>query len=104
MLPRSPMSRFPARVGRLALAVLLCCGLGPGALAEEGPRNRGVRLAEEGRCESALPDLDTARLAAPADAELALLSAQCRFRLHHYGEAVRDFEAVSELAPDRADV
>ena len=61
MLPRSPSPLFPVRVGplfgarvgrRLVLAALICCGLGPGALAEEGLRNRGVRLAEEGlqRC------------------------------------------------------
>ena len=97
------MSRFSVRAGRLALAAALCCGLGPGALAEEGRRNRGVRLAEEGRCEAALPDLDAARLAAPADAELAHLAGQCRFRLHHYGDAARDFEALSELDSDRAD-
>jgi tetratricopeptide (TPR) repeat protein len=74
------------------------------AFAADASRDRGVRLAREGRCEPALADLDAAGAAAPDDAEVALLAGECRVRLHRYHEAVRDLERAAALAPDRPGV
>ena len=92
------------RARRSACAVLALALAAAGARAAGPERERGVRLAHEGRCESALPDLDTAGVAAPDDAEVALLAGECRVRLHRYAEALRDLERASALAPERAPV
>jgi tetratricopeptide (TPR) repeat protein len=80
-----------------ALALAIAAGAGAADLSRE----RGVRLAHEGRCEPALPDLDATGTADPRDAEVALLAGECRVRLHRYPEAVRDLERAAQLRPDR---
>jgi tetratricopeptide (TPR) repeat protein len=62
------------------------------------------RLALEGRCEAALPELARAREAAPRDADLALLQGECAIRLGRYGEAIDALEAARAIAPERSDV
>ena len=62
------------------------------------------RLAVEGRCEAALPELARARELAPRDADLALLQGECAIRLARYGEAIDALEAARALAPARSDV
>jgi tetratricopeptide (TPR) repeat protein len=62
------------------------------------------RLAIEGRCEAALPELARAREAAPRDVDLALLQGECAIRLARYAEAVDALEAAHALAPERGDV
>lgn len=62
------------------------------------------RLAFEGRCEAALPELARARAEAPGDAELALLVGECAIRLGRYVEAVDALEAARAVAPGRGDV
>jgi tetratricopeptide (TPR) repeat protein len=80
------------------------CVFASAAFAETGSRERGVRLAREGRCQAALPDLDTALLETPADPDLALLAGQCRIRLRRYTEAAQGLASAAEGAPDRADL
>jgi tetratricopeptide (TPR) repeat protein len=61
------------------------------------------RLALEGRCAAALPELERARQAAPGDVELPLLTGECAIRAGRYEEAVRALEDARTLAPERAD-
>jgi tetratricopeptide (TPR) repeat protein len=89
-----------ARTG--ALAAALCAA--PGLARADETRERGVRLAREGRCEAALADLAAARAESPRDAELAGLEGECLLRLRRYGEAVRALEAATALAPERAEL
>ncbi|MGH0032139.1 MAG: tetratricopeptide repeat protein, partial [Myxococcota bacterium] len=106
LISRTPRSRVPARA---LLVLVLCAVSAPAAAAAaevDAPaevRARALRLALEGRCTAALPELDAARLADPGDALLALRAGQCRLRQHRYGEAARDLEAATRLAPERGD-
>jgi tetratricopeptide (TPR) repeat protein len=113
MRPSSPhlygLSRRPSvRATRAprALAAAAACGLWlwAGAAAALGDTGeRALRLAREGRCAAALPELDAARAAAPSPAErfqLALRAGQCRMRLHRYAEAVRDLSEATRLVPE----
>lgn len=91
MLPR-------LRIGALALALWATPALAA------GERERGMRLAREGRCEAALADLASARAEAPDDAELARLEGLCQLRLRDYAAAERSLEAALAAAPGRADL
>jgi hypothetical protein len=92
LLPGSTNPTRPLARTLRALAMAFACAQGvvaalPDAAqaASDGVRERALRLAREGRCTSALPELDAARAASPEaaqDAELALRSGQCRMRLH----------------------
>jgi tetratricopeptide (TPR) repeat protein len=86
---------------RIAAAALLLCAAPAFA---EGERERGMRLAQEGRCEAALADIAIARAAQPADAELARLEGECLTRLRRYGDAVTSLEAAVAAAPERAEL
>jgi len=88
------------RIGVLTLA--LCAA--PALAHAEGERERGMRLAGEGRCEAALGDLASARASSPRDAGLAGLEGECLLRLRRYGDAVRALEAAVALDPARADL
>lgn len=62
----------------------------------EAHRQRGHRLAREGRCEPALIELAAARAANPhLDTASAVLAGQCLVRLERYREALREFEIAS---------
>lgn len=67
-------------------------------------RQRGMRLAAEGRCELALADLDAARESHAADVALALRTGECRLRLQRYAEAVLDLERADTLSPGTSEI
>jgi tetratricopeptide (TPR) repeat protein len=67
-------------------------------------RSLGLRLASEGRCTSALPELEAARTALPNDAVLALRAGECRLRLRDYQAAVVDLEAAHAVAPGTPEI
>jgi tetratricopeptide (TPR) repeat protein len=91
--------------GLLAAALAACALSAPArALASEPDAAGGRRLALEGRCQAALPELERARAAAPRDADLALLLGECAIRLGRYADAERALEDAHALAPGRADV
>jgi tetratricopeptide (TPR) repeat protein len=91
-------ARAAWRAGAAACALALCAA----PVRATGERERGVRLAREGRCQAALADLAAARAEAPADAELARLEGLCQLRLRSYGEAVRALEAAAAGLPGDA--
>jgi tetratricopeptide (TPR) repeat protein len=68
----------------------------PPALAD---RERGLRLAREGRCPAALADLAAARAADPRDAEASLVTGQCLIRLKRYEEAAAALEVARAVSP-----
>ena len=63
-----------------------------------------MQLAREGRCDAALPDLATARAAAPDDVAVLELSGLCELRLHRYADAATTLESALRVAPQRADL
>src|SRR5262249_21130646 len=112
----SPLGILPSTV-EVSMSVRWVAGIAPlalalSALADEGPRDpslqlareRGMQLAREGRCDAALPDLATARAAAPDDVALLELSGLCELRLHRYTDAATTLESALRIAPDRADL
>ena len=90
----------------LLAAALAIFALAGQARAQAGEPDAGTarRLALEGRCEAALPELERARAAAPADPDLALLAGECAIRLGRYGDAASALEAARALAPARGDI
>jgi tetratricopeptide (TPR) repeat protein len=88
--------------GLLLAAVALAAPAGAQPPAPDGETAR--RLAREGRCEAALPELERASRAAPADVDLALLSGECEIRLGRYADAAENLGAALERAPGRGDV
>jgi tetratricopeptide (TPR) repeat protein len=80
--------------------LLLCAP----SVRADGERALGVRLAQEGRCEAALPELAVARAQAPDDAQLAELAGQCQLRLLRYADAIASFETALAADPQRADL
>jgi hypothetical protein len=74
------------------------------AQADEPDAGAARRLALEGRCEAALPELERARAASPRDPDLALLAGECAIRLGRYGDAASALEAARALAPARGDI
>ena len=92
----------------ILLGVLLALVGGGNAFAGEGSaaerRALGLRLASEGRCTSALPELDAARQALPNDAMLALRTGECRLRLRDYDAAILDLEAAHAVAPGTPEI
>jgi tetratricopeptide (TPR) repeat protein len=89
------------RLRVVALALAFAAPLGArGATDPDTAR----RLAVEGRCEAALPELARARELAPRDADLPLLQGECAIRLGRYGEAIDALEAARAIDPRRSDV
>lgn len=64
-----------------------------------GERERGLRLAREGRCVPALAELGVARTADPRDAESSLVMGQCLIRLGRYSEAAAAIEVARAVNP-----
>ena len=95
------------RIAPLALALSASPSLADEA-AREGnvqlARERGMQLAREGRCDAALPDLASARAAAPDDVAVLELSGLCELRLHRYADAATTLESALRVAPQRADL
>jgi tetratricopeptide (TPR) repeat protein len=72
--------------------------------AARADRERGLRLAREGRCEAALADLAAARAADPRDGEASLVTGQCLIRLKRYAEAAAALEVARAASPGLAGV
>jgi tetratricopeptide (TPR) repeat protein len=91
---------------RALLAAALACSalVAPGAARAATDPATARRLALEGRCEAALPELARSREILPRDADLPLLQGECAIRLARYGEAIEALEAAHALAPERGDV
>jgi tetratricopeptide (TPR) repeat protein len=91
----------------LAGACLAVAGAGDALAVEATASERralGLRLASEGRCASALPELDAARAALPNDAVLALRAGECRLRQRDYAAAIRDLDAAHAVAPGTPEI
>ena len=91
--------------GLLAIGLVAFAAAAPArAEAPDADGDLARRLALEGRCEAALPELERALGAAPGDVDLALLSAECAIRLGRYAEAAGILEPAHARAPQRGDV
>jgi hypothetical protein len=82
---------------RLAFAALLVIAVGSVANSEDRPASRGERLALEGRCAAAIPELEAEAGAGVASAAWRL--GQCHLRQKLYPEAVIDLERALALDP-----
>jgi tetratricopeptide (TPR) repeat protein len=89
---------------RLAALALAFAAAAPGSALGATDPETARRLAVEGRCEAALPELERARELAPRDADLALLQGECAIRLGRYGEAIDALLAARAIDPRRGDV
>lgn len=91
-------------MGLAALTVALLCALAPGrapaAPAADVLRLRAERLADQGRCEEAIPLLERAREMEPRSAQIHSDLGQCQIRLRRYAEAAEAFETARRLDPD----
>lgn len=102
MMQRRATSRWIGLVAGLALA-----GAADAATAEVSASERralGLRLAGEGRCAAALPELDAARAEWPDDAVLALRVGECRLRQRDYVGALPDLAAAHASAPGTPEI
>lgn len=61
------------------------------------------RMAREGRCLEALPEIEHARMGAPRSVRLAMLEGQCQLQLFDYVNALESFEEVEALDPELED-
>lgn len=68
--------------------------------AEQNRRTIAMGLAREGRCEVALPLLETAQSASPTDAEIAQLIGECAIRLQRFDLATKALDAARRLDPE----
>jgi tetratricopeptide (TPR) repeat protein len=87
-----------------SLLVVLAAGEPARGQVRDPDVEAALRLALEGRCAAALPELERARGLAPRDAEVPLRLGECAIRLGRYGDAVEALEAARALAPERGDV
>ena len=62
-------------------------------------RERAFRLAREGRCAAALPELTRIRATDPRDAEASLLAGQCSIRQQQYAASVSALEDARRVDP-----
>ena len=65
---------------------------------------KASRLASEGRCVEALPEIERARAIAPEDASLARFEGQCRLQVYDYAAAFESLEEARRLDPELQDV
>ena len=86
------------------VVVVLLGSLSPGsaAAAQPGPLVTARQLVEEGRIEEALPHLERARSADPADPQALWMLAVARLRLGDFPEAAALAEEFSRLVPENA--
>ena len=71
--------------------------------AEDRRPTRGERLALDGRCAAALPELERELERSPGDAHVALRLGQCALRLKDYPRAVASLEAALAADPTLAE-
>ena len=90
------------RPGGLVVAGVLLCSLLPAvaAAAQTDPLITARQLVEEGRIEEALPHLERARSADPANPQALWMLAVARLRLGDFPEAVALAEEFGRLVPE----
>lgn len=103
MLPPLPLpSSALAPSAGWGRAILLACVVLAAPMArgaEDSDRALGLRLAQEGRCESALEVLGRLQGDPPEDFEVARFDGVCALRLQDFRRAIASLEAARELDP-----
>jgi tetratricopeptide (TPR) repeat protein len=99
-----PAAAPPA--ARIALAVALALAAAPAGAADDPAAllARARELAVAGRCREAVPLLEQARAALPADAAVADLLGQCQMQLQRWEQAAAAFAEAKRLDPETPSV
>ncbi len=95
--------------GRIAALFFLSCAILLAVPAAANAResallHEGEGLARSGRCEQAIPVLERARAADPADAVVLHVLGQCQIRLADYASAATTLDAARQLDPNLPEV
>jgi len=93
------------RITALLLGSALLLAIPAAASAEAAALLReGEGLARSGRCDQAIPVLERARAADPADAVVLHVLGQCQIRLANYSSAAATLAAARQLDPDLPEI
>lgn len=97
--PPLPAARTVNRVVAGLFAIVSIAALPFPAVADEGERALGLRLAEEGRCGPALEVLARVQGDPPDDAEVARQDGLCALQLQDFRRAVASLETARDIDP-----